>query len=169
MKKTKITEDMIKDYLNSGCHVHIRTSDEKGNKRITETILLIGIPCYSIPSYIREGFNFTSSDNLLVASRAFLSPKDRSSRRVSNEVVVGRIIRLLIDGRGYPHDFCLCDDRGDFQKWLREGVSPREPDIKKIAIFTYSVHPDEVDQNRVSISKYRSYIETEGRNENAMY
>ena len=163
MKETKITDELVREYLKGGFHVHIRTPDDKGNKRIVETMLLTAIPTYQLKDSFCVRFGVSNRSNVPVVSRTFLSPRDVSNHRVPNKVVVGRIVRLVLDGLGQPNNIFLCDNRGMFQDWL---VAPTIDDsggrgIKKIAILSYP--GVDIVRIRKDILKYRDCME--GRTE----
>jgi len=160
MKKTKITNEVVQDYLSKGYHVHIRTPDQSGNQRISETILLVEIPYHKISEYLRGCFGISTDVNILVCARTFLSPRDQSNHHVSNKVVVGRIIRSIVDKQYVSlDDFHLCSDMYDFRSWLVRDKPPRKLGSKKISIFTYpNFH---VEMVRDDILRYKKIVETE--------
>ena len=156
----KITRDVINDYLRRGFHVHIRVEDEKGNKRIVETIFVIEVPSDQICTEIHKKVEYRIG-NVVVASRAFLSPRDKPNKRTPNEVVVGRIIRKIEEGRGlsFKEEINLCGDISVFQTWLTMGLPLRTRDIKKIAVFRYK-DSDYMERAKREIKLYKEHVES---------
>lgn len=161
----KITREMINDYLQKGCHIHIREDDGKGNNRIVETILVIEIPYHQVCDDIQAMLGTSRMEeaepgNVVVASRTFLSPKDRPNRRISNEVIVGRIIRKIEEGRGlsFKKGIDLCGDTSVFQGWLTMGLPPRKQDVKKIAVFRYQ-GPEIIKEAEKEVKIYQRCME----------
>lgn len=163
----RITREVINDYLQKGFHVHIREDDGKGNKRIVETIFVVEIPYYDVCDKVRVKLENSQVDaepgNVVVASRAFLSPRDKPNKRVPNEVVVGRIIRKIEEGKGldFGKDIDLCGGISVFQTWLTLGLPPRDQNVKKIAVLE-NRDPKYIGQAEEQIKLYKQHIEKSG-------
>ena len=162
----RMTRENINDYLKKGYHVHIRKDDGKGNKVIVESIFVVEIPYYNLCDTIKmkiDGLRIDrETENVVVASRAFLSPRDKPNKRVPNEVIVGRILSKIEEGRGlaFHEDVDLCDTMGVFQTWLTMGLSPRDKDVKKIAVFRHR-DPECMKLAEEQIKMYKQHIESD--------
>lgn len=163
-----ITREVINDYLKEGFHVHIREDDGKGNNRIVETIFVIEIPydqvCDDIQAILGTSrMEETEPGSVVVASRAFLSPRDKPNKRTPNEVVVGRVIRKTEEGRGlsFEEEINICDGITPFQRWLTMGLPPRDRDVKKIAILRHH-HPEYIKEAEKQIKMYKQHVESGG-------
>lgn len=163
--RKKITREMINNYLQKGCHIHIREDDGKGNNKIVETIFVVEIPYHDVCDDIQAILGTIRMEkpepgNVVVASRAFLSPRDKPNKRIPNEVVVGRIIRKIEEGRGllFDKEIILCRDISVFQTWLNAGLPPRREDIKKIAVFRYW-GPGCIEEAEGQVKMYKEHME----------
>ena len=161
----RMTREKINDYLKKGYHIHIRVDDGKGNKVIVESIFVVEIPYYNLCDTVKmkiDGLRIDAeSENVVVASRAFLSPRDKPNKRVPNEVIVGRIVSKIEEGRGlaFHEDVDLCESITVFQTWLTMGLPPRDKDVKKIAVLR---HRDTkyIKEAEEQINLYRQNIES---------
>ena len=164
----RITRETINGYLQKGRHVHIREDDGKGNKRIVETIFVVEIPYHDICDEVKERLDDLKKKeepgNVVVASRAFLSPRDKPNRHIPNEVIIGRIIRKIEEGRGlsFDEEITLCGAMSVFQTWLTMGLPPRKQDVKKIAILRYR-KPEYMKKAEEEVDLYKQHIESGNR------
>lgn len=156
----QITRKLVNEYLKRGVHVHIRVDDGNGNKQIVETIFLVGIPRDQICTEIHKRVDFRLGD-VVVASRAFLSPKDKPNKNVPNEVIVGRMIRKIEEGRisSFDKEIRLCGGISAFQKWLTRGLPPIRRDVPKIAVFKFK-DPDYMEEAKQEIMIYKEHVES---------
>ena len=167
---SRMTREKINEYLQKGCHVHIKCEDGKGNNRIVETIFVVEIPYHDVCREVRTNLDTPQIDmepgNVVVAARAFLSPRDASNKRIPNEVVVGRIIRKIEEGKGFNDriDFCVNDEIDfcagipSFQTWLNMGLPPRKQDVKKIAVIMHQ-DPKYMKEAEEQVRIYKGYVE----------
>lgn len=160
----RMTREEINEYLQKGCHVHIRCEDGKGNNRIVETIFVVEIPYHNVCNEVRSNLDVLQIDvepgKIVVAARAFLSPRDVSNKRIPNEVVVGRIIRKIEEGKMSSPDqeIEFCTGISSFQQWLTMGLPPRAQGVKKVAVFMYQ-NPDCIKEAEEQVRMYKENME----------
>ena len=165
----RMTREKINEYLQKGCHVHIRREDGKNNNRIVETIFVVEIPYHDICNEVRSELDVppieSEPGNIVVAARAFRSPRDASNKRIPNEVVVGRIIRKIEEGRrgsSINEEIMFCSSISSFKAWLIVASSPKtykpNKSVKKIAVFMHQ-HPDCMKEAEEQVRMYKNRME----------
>lgn len=167
----RMTREKINEYLQKGCHVHIKCEDGKGNNRIVETIFVVEIPYHNVCNEVRSKLDVPPIDmepgNIVVAARAFLSPRDAPNKRIPNEVVVGRIIRKIEEGRRgslINEEIMFCRSISSFDIWLNMGLpsSARSHSVKKIAVFMYQ-DPECMKKSEEQVRIYKEDMESDHR------
>lgn len=160
----RMTREKINEYLQKGCHVHIRCEDGKGNNRIVETIFVVEIPyrdvCIAVKSKLDVPPIESKPGNIVVAARAFLSPRDASNKLIPNEVVVGRIVRKIEEGKlAHIDEIDFCSEIPSFQTWLAMGIPPRKQDVKKIAVIMHQ-DPEYMKKAEEQVKMYKDRVES---------
>lgn len=105
MDRINITDALVQKWLANGTLVHIHGNKyTKYKNEIMQSIFVIEMSPEEVSTNLMK---MELKNRSIVVVKSVRHEKDRSDKRIANKVIVGRLIRTVIEGRRQGADFHL--------------------------------------------------------------